>query len=198
MRRATWRCAGILGGFLLMQVAWGSFFVFVSVYLMEAPGLRLSLTQVGAFMSIMGIGFCISNGLVQPALSERFGMRTLAVAGLALNAVTMVLCLMLDSAYQEYAAALIAGITVNIAFPSIVTMLSDRVAPERQGWILGMVGSAAAMGWGISSVISGALGGLGHALAGHAGGGVDGWGRAGNDGGGRWLAARRGARLSKD
>jgi phage-related tail protein len=27
-----------------------------------------------------------------------------------------------------------------------------------------MVGSAAAMGWGISSVISGALGGLGHAL----------------------------------
>ena len=53
---------------------------------------------------------------------------------------------------------------MNIAFPSIVTMLSDRVAPERQGWILGMVGSAAAMGWGISSVISGALGGLGHAL----------------------------------
>jgi MFS transporter, DHA1 family, tetracycline resistance protein len=155
---------GILGGFLLMQVAWGSFFVFVSVYLMEAPGLRLSLTQVGAFMSIMGIGFCISNGLVQPALAERFAMRTLAVAGLGLNAATMVVCLMLDSAYQEYAAALIAGITVNIAFPSIVTMLSDRVAPERQGWILGMVGSAAAMGWGISSVISGALGGLGHAL----------------------------------
>jgi MFS family permease len=156
---------GILGGgFLLMQVAWGSFFVFVSVYLMEAPGLRLSLTQVGAFMSIMGIGFCISNGLVQPALAERFAMRTLAVVGLGLNAATMVVCLMLDSAYQEYAAALIAGITVNIAFPSIVTMLSDRVAPERQGWILGMVGSAAAMGWGISSVISGALGGLGHAL----------------------------------
>jgi MFS family permease len=155
---------GILGGFVLMQVAWGSFFVFISVYLMEAPGLRLSLTQVGAFMSIMGIGFCISNGLVQPALAERFGMRTLAVAGLGLNAATMVVCLMLDSAYQEYAVALIAGITVNIAFPSIVTMLSDRVASERQGWILGMVGSAAAMGWGISSVISGALGGLGHAL----------------------------------
>lgn len=155
---------GILGGFLLMQVAWGSFFVFVSVYLMAAPDLRLSLQQVGAFMSIMGIGFCISNGLVQPALSERFGMRSLAVAGLALNAASMVLCLVLGSAYQAYAAALIAGITVNIAYPSIVTMLSDRVTPERQGWILGMVGSAAAMGWGISSVISGALGGLGQAL----------------------------------
>jgi MFS family permease len=155
---------GILGCFLLMQVAWGSFFVFVSVYLMEAPGLRMSLPQVGAFMSIMGIGFCVSNALVQPALANRFGMRSLAVAGLGLNAATMVLCLVLGSAYQEYAAALIAGITVNIAYPSIVTMLSDRVATDRQGWILGMVGSAAAMGWAISSVISGALGGLEHAL----------------------------------
>ncbi|MBA4788778.1 MAG: MFS transporter [Rhizobiales bacterium] len=155
---------GILGAFLLMQVAWGSFFVFISVYLMQAPGLDMNLTQVGIFMSVMGIGFCISNGLVQPALSERFPMRTLAVAGLGLNAVTMVLCLVLGTPYLEYGAALMAGITVNVAYPSIVTLLSDRVSAERQGWILGMVGSAAAMGWGISSIVSGAIGGLGHAL----------------------------------
>jgi MFS family permease len=153
----------ILGSFLLMQVAWGSFFVFISIYLMEA-GIDMSLAQVGVFMSIMGIGFCISNGLIQPALAERFSMRTLAVTGLVLTAATMVLCLILNSPYQEYAAALIAGIAVNIAYPSIVTMASDRVSPERQGWLLGTVGSAAAMGWGISSLVSGALGGLGHAL----------------------------------
>lgn len=155
---------GILGCFILMQVAWGGFFVFVSVYLMESPALDLSLSQVGIFMAIIGIGFCISNGLVQPMLAERFDMRTLAVTGLGLNAATMVLCLMATSAYQAYGAGLLAGITINIAYPSIVTMLSDRVTPERQGWILGMVGSAAAMGWAISSVVSGGLGGLGHAL----------------------------------
>jgi MFS transporter, DHA1 family, tetracycline resistance protein len=155
---------GILGCFLLMQVAWGSFFVFVSVYLMEAAHLRMSLAEVGSFMSIMGIGFCVSNAFVQPALSRWFGMRSLAVTGLGLNAATMVLCLVLGSAYQQYAAALIAGITINIAYPSIVTMLSDRVSPQRQGWILGMVGSAAAMGWAVSSVVSGALGGLDQAL----------------------------------
>lgn len=155
---------GILGCFILMQVAWGGFFVFVSVYLMEAPGIDLTLSEVGVFMAIIGIGFCLSNGLVQPILAGRFEMRTLAVTGLGLNAATMVLCLMATSAYQAYAAGLLAGITINIAYPSIVTMLSDRVTPERQGWILGMVGSAAAMGWAISSVVSGGLGGLGHAL----------------------------------
>ena len=135
---------GVLGCCLPMQVAWGSFFVFISVYLMEARSLDMSLGQVGAFMSIMGIGFCVSNALVQPALSSRFGMRSLPVAGLGLNAATMVLCLVLGSAYQEqeYAAAFIAGVTINIAYPSIMTMLSDRVAADRQGWILGMVGSA--------------------------------------------------------
>ena len=155
---------GILGGFLLMQVAWGGFFVFVSIYLMETPALKMSLAQVGTFMSIMGVGFCVANALVQPALATRFGMRGLAVTGLALNAAAIALCLVLGSAYQEYAAALIAGITINIAYPSILTMLSDRVTPDRQGWILGMVGSGAAMGWTIASVMSGLLGGLGHAL----------------------------------
>ncbi len=154
----------ILGCFLLMQVAWGGFFVFVSIYLMETPGLRMSLPQVGSFMSILGVGFCVANALVQPALAKRLGMRSLAVAGLGLNAAAIALCLVLGSAYQEYAAALIAGITVNIAYPSILTMLSDRVAPDRQGWILGMVGSAAAMGWTVASVVSGMLGGLEHAL----------------------------------
>lgn len=154
----------ILGSFLLMQVAWGGFFVFVSIYLMESPSLDLNLHQVGSFMSIMGVGFCIANALVQPALARWFGMRTLSVAGLALNAGAIALCLALDSPYQEYGAALVAGITINIAYPSILTMLSDRVPPDRQGWILGMVGSAAAMGWTIASVLSGMLGGLGPAL----------------------------------
>lgn len=154
----------ILGCFILMQVAWGSFFVFIPVYLMQEPGLRMSLAQLGTLMSIMGIGFCVSNALLQPALAERFGLRTLAVTGLALNAATMVLCVLLGSAYEQYIAALLAGITINIGYPSIVTMLSNRVAAERQGWLMGLVGSSAAMGWGISSTISGALGGLEHAL----------------------------------
>ncbi|MCF8532384.1 MAG: MFS transporter [Reyranella sp.] len=155
---------GILGCFMLMQVAWGSFFIFVSVFLMEGPSLDLSLHQVGIFMSVMGVGFCLANGLVQPFLARYFQMRTLAVLGLALNAAAMLACLVLVHPYQEYMMALVAGITVNIAYPSIVTMLSDRVTGERQGWILGMVGSAAALGWGVSSLLSGALGGLGHAL----------------------------------
>jgi MFS family permease len=154
----------ILGCFLLMQVAWGGFFVFISIYLMESPVLDMSLAEVGTFMSILGVGFCLANALVQPALAKRFGMRSLAVTGLAMNAAAIALCLVLGSAYQEYAAALIAGITINIAYPSILTMLSDRVAPDRQGWILGMVGSAAAMGWTVASILSGMLGGLEHAL----------------------------------
>jgi len=155
---------GILACFLLMQLAWGSFFVFVSVFLMEAPFLDFSLHQVGIFMSVMGAGFCLANGIVHPFLARFLPMRMLAVLGLGLNAAAMVLCLVLASPLQEYAAALVAGITVNLAYPSIVTMLSDRVPPARQGWILGMVGSAAAMGWGVSSILSGVLGGLGHAL----------------------------------
>lgn len=155
---------GPLACFLLMQVAWGSFFVFVSVYLMQGPRLDFSLHQVSIFMSLMGIGFCVANGLVQPLLARYFSMQGLAVAGLLLNAGTIALCLLVATPYQAYLTALVAGITINVAFPSIVTLLSDRVSGDRQGWILGMVGSAAALGWGVASLLSGAIGGWGHDL----------------------------------
>jgi DHA1 family tetracycline resistance protein-like MFS transporter len=158
------RVRGLLACFLLMQIAWGSYFVFVSVFMMHGPRLRFSLGQVGIFMSLMGVGFCLANGLVQPLLARRFSMRGLAVSGLALTACAMVICLMAIHPYQAYLAALVTGVTVNVAYPSIVTMLSDRVAADQQGWILGMVGSAVALGWAISSLISGAIGGWGHSL----------------------------------
>ncbi len=158
------RVRGLLACFLLMQIAWGSYFVFVSVFMMQSPRLRFSLGQVGVFMSLMGVGFCLANGLVQPLLARRYPMRGLAAAGLALTACAMVACLLAIHPYQAYLAALVTGVTVNVAYPSIVTMLSDRVAADQQGWILGMVGSAVALGWGISSLISGTIGGFGHTL----------------------------------
>lgn len=156
--------AGLLACFLVMQIAWGGYFVFVSVYLMQDPHVGLSLGQVGTFMSLMGVGFCLANGLVHPFLARFFGMPALAVAGLLLNAGAMAACLLVVRPYEAYAVALIAGVTINVAFPSIMAMLSDRAADDRQGWILGMVGSAAALGWGIASLVSGAIGGWDHAL----------------------------------
>lgn len=156
--------AALLGCFLLMQIAWGGYFFFVSMYLMQEPLPDLTLGQVSAFMAVMGAGFCLANGAIHPLLSRRYRMRTLAVAGLFLNACAMVAVLVVKTPYAAYATALLAGITINVAYPSIIAMLSDRVADDRQGWMLGMTGSAGAMGWGVASLVSGAIGGFGHAL----------------------------------
>lgn len=156
--------ARLLGCFLLMQVAWASYFFFVSIYLMQQPLHRLTLGQVSTFMAVMGAGFCLANGVLYPLLARWLSMRTLAVLGLLLNAGAIALVLLARTPELAYATALLAGITVNIAWPSIVGMLTDRVAADRQGWLMGMTGSAGAMGWAVASLLSGAIGGFGHAL----------------------------------
>lgn len=154
----------LLGCFLLMQAAWGGYFVFVSIFLMQQPLHGLTLGQVSTFMAVMGAGFCLSNGVVYPLLSRRFSMRTLAVVGLLLTAGAIAAVLAARTPDLAYATALVAGIAVNIAFPAIVTMASDRVPDDRQGWVMGMTGSAGALGWAISSLLSGIIGGFGHQL----------------------------------
>lgn len=57
----------------------------------------------------------------------------------------------------------VAGMSSNVAYPSIVTMLSDRVAASTQSCLMGCWGRPKRWA-GISAAASGALGGLKHAL----------------------------------
>lgn len=141
--------------FLMMQVAWGAYFLFGSVYLMRVAGF--STGQVSFFMSMLGAGFCLAYAVVQPLLLKRFAVKPLTAAGLGLTALFILCSALLYGPYDEDILAVLCGTAVSVAYAGIVMVFSDVAGKARQGWILGMVGSTAALAWFIASMVAGVL-----------------------------------------
>ncbi|NQW11375.1 MAG: MFS transporter [Alphaproteobacteria bacterium] len=143
--------------FTLMQTAWGAYFLFVPSFLIvrfdfDGPG-------ISAFMAVLGVGFCIAYGGALPLLSKIVSVKRLAAAGLWLTALLLGLSILSYSVTVQWAIAIPIATVVSVAYGAIITLFSDAVESERQGWILGITISVTAFAWGFASIISGVLSG---------------------------------------
>jgi hypothetical protein len=106
----------------------------------------------------MGIGFCISNGLVQPALSERFAMRTLAVAGLTAILLVLLTSILFGAAVWPGWAAALPGFSRQFAaenseivhlMPTVLAALLQQGVARR--WRSGAMGRGGRRGGRLTS-----------------------------------------------
>ena len=56
--------------FLLQELGWGAYFYFIPVLLFH--NFNSSSTRTSLFMSVMGVGFCISFAFAMPFLSKHY------------------------------------------------------------------------------------------------------------------------------
>ncbi|MDQ7824095.1 MAG: MFS transporter [Candidatus Eremiobacteraeota bacterium] len=135
--------------FLFMQMAWGCFFSFVSVFLIEKHGFTSS--EVASFMSILGIGFCLSYGLILPFIQKFFRTEHICFAGLLLTGLEILALVLPQGRGIMWLFPLPIAITVCFSYGTIITMFSDMAGSDRQGWVMGTTTSLIAMAWFASS-----------------------------------------------
>ncbi len=144
--------------FGLMQFGWSIYFLFLPSLLIRR--FQEDAGTISLLMGLQGVGFCLAYGLCLPLLQRRLDSRVVAVAGLWL---TVALVAVSVGSYRmdvQWAVALPVSVVVSVAYGAIITLFSNAVDSERQGWILGISISVNAATWGLSSIVSGFLGGL--------------------------------------
>jgi predicted MFS family arabinose efflux permease len=149
------RVRGLLLLFFTLQAAWATYYLFGPDMLHALFGFGKA--RVGVFMSWIGVGLCVANGILQPFLIRRFPLRTLAAAGAALSGGAILLGLVEAGAHAQYCIAFVAGAATSVAYASVMTLMSYRVPQDRQGWILGIAGGVVSLAWGLASLASGLL-----------------------------------------
>lgn len=144
--------------FVLHQLAWGAYFLFAPAYALQTFGL--TDTQVAHFLSIMGVGYLIAYGGLNPLLERRLGNRGLTLLGLWTTLALLIATPFLGLGVFLTALPVCIGTTVSVAYGGIINLFSDSVDEARQGWVLGITISLTAVATGVSSLLSGALSGL--------------------------------------
>jgi len=141
--------------FLLMQFAWSAYFYYEPQFLLKRFAFTPGAEQY--YMSVMGVGFCLAYGLAIPVLSRRFPVSKIACWSLWATTALLILSVSVDISLEEWLLGLPISIAVSVGYGTIITMFSDLVGPDKQGWILGFAISVVAFAQGLVSLVSGGL-----------------------------------------
>lgn len=137
---------------LCFLFGWGIFFSTLPVFLTERLGWNGAL--IGYFITYLAVAFAIMITIVLPRLTKLFSLPNIVLYGLsALLLCTFIFPTIHDSLFPWIAILLTP--MVPCTYVSLVTLLSMAVDSQKQGQIMGVVGSIFALTWGVGPILGG-------------------------------------------
>lgn len=143
--------------FTLFVAAWVSYYSYIDVYLVGLFHYSASVSSL--FSACLGTGFCIGSGYINAKLSyvtpKNLAIRTILVAAIG--------CLLVSTTHSQtliWIISFIIGCVIYIAMPNILTLFSQAMPAEQQGWTMGACGSMFALSFGVTSLITGYMGSI--------------------------------------
>jgi len=148
--------------YIIFIFGWASFFSFCSAFLIKS--YEFSPTQVSIYMSLMGVGFCIGNAFLVELTSRWWSNRQIFAYASLGCAVIAFLTIAIHHPFVNWFLVIGIGAFVASSGPTVMSLFSDTVDKDSQGWVMGVMGSIMALVWGINGVVVGALSSWGAAL----------------------------------
>lgn len=131
--------------FLLYETSWSLYFQFMSVYLIQVHSY--SSRQIGLFMSFVGLVLGITFLVFVRMALRFFRERKIALYSLIFAGISLFLPLIFASEKGQWLSVIPITIGVGLAWNTSLTLFSNAVKEEQQGWVMGISSSVASMAW---------------------------------------------------
>jgi DHA1 family tetracycline resistance protein-like MFS transporter len=141
--------------FLFQSLARGAYFFFIAHFIMDA--FDVTSTNVSLFMSLMGVGPCISFAFAMPLLRRRYSPRAIASWSLLATAVLIVASAFAPTMMLEWCLILPISITLAISYGSLVILFTDRGSQDTRGELFGVTASIKAFAFGVIAFAGGGM-----------------------------------------
>jgi MFS transporter, DHA1 family, tetracycline resistance protein len=144
--------------FLLQELAWGAYFFFVPVFLLHR--FATTGTQASLFMSVMGIGFCISFAVAMPLLTKYCSVRDITRWSLLVTSALIAASTVTPSILLEWMLILPISVAVAVSYGALIIIFTDIATDDTKGEIMGITAAINAFSFGIISFLGGAIEGF--------------------------------------
>jgi len=157
-------------GFLMKDLRWlfvcafifvfgfSFFFEFMSVYLIKY--FNFDSTDLGIYYGFASGIYAISSGLLIRPVVKRFSPNKIFFWALIAAGIGFFIATMIETVRILYIYIAIVEFSIALLFPTISTLISNKVGEEVQGETLGILQATIAFGFGVSPLFSGTIVGL--------------------------------------
>lgn len=140
---------------LVMIFGWSGFYSFIAMYLFHF--YHFSAMETGLFMALMGSGFGIGTGFLIEPLTKRYSLQACVFWGCLLTALGVALMLLATKQIFAWFFVMIVAISIAVAYSTLLTLFSNQVDEDSQGWVMGITGAIMAFAFGINGLLVGLL-----------------------------------------
>lgn len=147
---------------LVMIFGWSNYFSFIPLYLLQV--YHYSAMQNSFFLAVMGLGFSIGCGYIVERLTKYYNFDKIVVVGLLITASQVLISIVTNTPWVMWIATFIIGISLSVAYSVLLTIFSNQVSENEQGWVMGVTGSIMALCFGVTSVFTGLIAHVGAIL----------------------------------
>lgn len=141
--------------FLLQELAWGAYFYFVPVFLLHRFGV--TSMDASSFMSVMGVGFCLSFAVAMPFLTKRYSTRAITSWSLLVTSVLLVASTFAPGMTVQWVLILPISIAVAVSYGALIILFTDLATEDTKGEIMGITAAINAFSFGIISFLGGGM-----------------------------------------
>ena len=105
----------------------------------------------------MGVGFGIGTGFLIDPLTKRFSLKQCTITGCILAAIAMILTVTAPQEFYIWFEVVLVAIAMAVAYSTILTLFSNQVDDDSQGWVMGVTGAIMALAFGVNGLRLGVL-----------------------------------------
>ena len=131
--------------FFLLEVSWS--FYFQCIGLILDASFHFNALTIGKFLSYSGLWMCIGLLIIFRWLYTVLPLKTLACYFLLMTLTGLFACTLARHPYQQWLTVVIISISVGIAYTTLISLLSNAVAPSLQGRALSVASSLLTAAW---------------------------------------------------
>lgn len=146
---------GLAISFFFLQLGWSIYVQFISLYL----NLRYEFNphEIGIYMGLTGLGFALAFCYLLTFLTTHFSLRHIALVAISFIVIAILAIVTANTVHIAWAFCIPAATSLAISYSVLISLFSESVSKEKQGWIMGVSGAIGAFAFGISGLLAGIL-----------------------------------------
>lgn len=144
--------------FLLQELAWGAYFYFIPVFLLDRYGV--SGKDASYFMSVMGVGFCVSFAVAMPLLTKYCSTRAITSGSLVGTSILIAISAFAPSMLVQWVLILPISVAVAVSYGALIILFTDTATEDTKGEVMGITAAINSLSFGSVSFLGGWLEGL--------------------------------------
>lgn len=144
--------------YLIAELGWAIYFQFVPLYLIKR--YSYTGTQIGHLVAFMGVLFCVTLLWIVRITDKYIAPQRGVYYFFLLNAIGCFMVLF-GGEWSIWLGAVPTCIASGLYYVALLTLFSNAVDKDEQGWVMGVFAAVAAFSWSIGGVLTGILDTLG-------------------------------------